>query len=127
MQYKQVRLLVINGRRSNDQEGLLTFSDGNLMLVGQSSGAGLAAMPYGSLLRATYVHGRDPRWDPTLAGPPPDLDVGGMFRTAKHWLVLQARDAFMVLRLDDANWRPILNTVVDRTKVQITLAKNENR
>jgi hypothetical protein len=124
MEYKAVRLLVIDGRRSNDQEGLLTFSGGNLTLVGRATGTGLASMPYDALLRATYVRGRDPRWDPSLAGPPADLDVGGIFRTAKHWLVLQGRDSFMVLRLEDANWRPILNTVVDRTRVQITLARD---
>jgi serine/threonine-protein kinase len=126
MEYKQVRLLVINGRRSDDQEGMLSFSDGSMTIVGQGSGSGLASMPYDTLLRATYVHSRDPRWDPSLAGPPQDLDVGGIFRTAKHWLVLQGRETFMVLRLEDNNWRPILNTVVDRTKVQITLAKTQD-
>jgi hypothetical protein len=78
-------------------------------------------MPYSALLRATYVHARDPRWDATLPGPPQDLDVGGIFRTAKHWLVLQGRDSFMVVRLEDGNWRPAVNTVVDRTGVQLTL------
>ena len=56
-----------------------------------------------------------------------DLDVGSMFRTAKHWLVLQGRDSYMIVQLEDDNWRPILNTVVDRTKVQITLAKEEEK
>jgi hypothetical protein len=31
------------------------------------------------------------------------------------------------VRLEDGNWRPILNTVVDRTKIQITLAKEEEK
>jgi hypothetical protein len=122
-----VRLLVVTGRRSNDQEGILSFALGQFTLLGRSSGAALASMPYSSLLRATYVRGRDPRWDPSLAAPPQDLDVGGIFRTAKHWLVLQGRDSYMIVRLEDGNWRPILNTVVDRTQVQITLAKPEER
>jgi hypothetical protein len=125
--FKDVRLLVVTGRRSNDQEGVLSFASGQFTLLGRSSGAALASMPYSSLVRATYVHARDPKWDPSLAGPPQDLDVGGVFRTAKHWLVLQGSDSYMVVRLEDGNWRPILNIVVDRTKVQITLAKVEEK
>ena len=117
-----MRLLVLNGRRSNDQEGVLSFASGQFTVLGRTSGAALSSMPYSALLRATYTRGRDPKWDPSLSAPPQDLDVGGVFRTAKHWLVLQGRDSFMIVRLEDANWRPILNTVVDRTKVQITLA-----
>jgi hypothetical protein len=126
-EFKDVRLLVVTGRRSADQEGLLSFAGGQLTLLGRTSGAALASMPYESVLRATYIHARDPRWDPSLAGPPEDLDVGGIFRTAKHWLVLQGRDSYIIVRLEDNNWRPVLNTVVDRTKVQITLAKNEEK
>ena len=125
IEYKQVRLLVIDGRRSSDQEGLLSFAAGNVTLMSPSTGAGVASMPYADLVKATYVRGRDPKWDATLAGPPEDLDVGGIFRTPKHWLVLQGRENFMVLRLEDNNWRPIVNTVVDRTGVQLTLPNAE--
>jgi len=121
IEYKDVRVLAITGRRSSDQQGVLSFSAGNITMLGRGTNAALASMPYDALLRATYVRGRDPKWDPSLAAPPQDLDVGGMFRTAKHWLVLQGREAFVVLRLEDNNWRPVLNAVVERTKVQITL------
>ena len=84
-------------------------------------------MPYESLVRATYARGRDPKWDPSLAAPPEDLDVGSIFRTAKHWLVLQGRDSYIIVQLEDNNWRPILNTVVDRTKVQISSTKEEGQ
>ena len=36
--------------------------------------------------------------------------------------MLQGRDSYMIVRLEDGNWRQILNTVVDRANVQITLA-----
>jgi serine/threonine-protein kinase len=126
-EFKNVRLLVVTGRRSADQESLLSFAGGEFTMLGRNSGAALASMPYSALLRATYVHGRDPKWDPSLAAPPQDLDVGGIFRTAKHWLVLQGRDSYMIVRLEDNNWRQIVNTVVDRTKVRITLAKSEEK
>ena len=127
IEYKGVRLRVVTGRRSAEQEGLLTFASGQFTVLGRTNSAALASMPYESLLRATYVRGRDPKWDPSLAAPPQDLDVGGVFRTAKHWLVLQGRDTYMILQLDDSVWRPVLNMVVDRTKVQITLAKSEDK
>ena len=126
-EFKGVRLRVVNGRRSSEQEGLLTFANGQFGVLGRSSGAALASMPYESLLRATYARGRDPKWDPSLAGPPQDLDVGNMFRTAKHWLVLQGRETYMIVQLEDSHWRQVLNTVVERTKVQITLAKTEDK
>jgi serine/threonine-protein kinase len=126
MRYENVRVLVLDGRRSSDQEGQLVIGDGSVA-VHARGGAALSSLPYDALLRATYVHARDPKWDPSLAGPPQDLDVGGIFRTAKHWLVLQGREQFMVLRLEDSNWRPIVNMVVDRTKVQLTLPNAQDK
>jgi hypothetical protein len=126
-EFKNVRLLVVTGRRSDDQEGVLSFAAGQFTFLGRSTGAALASMPYASLLRATYVRARDPKWDPALAAPPQDLDVGGVFRTSKHWLVLQGRESYMIVRLEDNNWRPILNTVVERTQVQITLAASSEK
>jgi hypothetical protein len=66
------------------------------------------------------VHAKDPRWSVILASPPPDTDFpGGLFRSARHWLTLQSRSTFLILRLDDSNWRRILQTVTARTGVAV--------
>ena len=72
-----------------------------------------------SHLRATYTKSRDPKWDASIYGPPENLDVGGVLRTSKHWLVLQASDAYLILRLEDSNFRQILEVVAKRTNVPI--------
>ena len=44
---------------------------------------------------------------------------GTMFRRAAHWLVIQAADAYMILRLEDRNVQRVLEAVEMRTGVRI--------
>jgi hypothetical protein len=118
--FEDVKLLAVTGRNTRDQDVTLNFGGGQLAFVGKSTGVILATMPYRSTLRATYVRGRDPRWDPTMVSPPENLDVGGFLRTAKHWLVLQSNDAYLIVRLDDSNWRKVYQTFEARTQLTIS-------
>jgi hypothetical protein len=116
---QDVKLLIVNGRDTDDEDVALSFGNGQVSLAGRKSGSVIAAMPYTSTLRATYTKARDPKWDSTIFGPPPKLDVGGVLRTSKHWLVLQARDAYLILRLEDSNFRQVLEAVGTRTSLPI--------
>ena len=122
-----VRVLVVTGKKANDQEILLNFGNGQITLVNSKSGTPIAALPYRSIVGATYIRARDPRWNPALASPPTDLDVGGMLRTSKHYLALQTKDSYQILRLEDANVIRVLQAVEARSGITIDRPKSGDR
>ena len=59
-------------------------------------------------------------WSVVLAAPPPDVDLpGGLFRSARRWLTLQSRAAFMIVRLNDGDWRQVIDTIAARIGVRV--------
>jgi hypothetical protein len=117
--FNDLRTLVVKGKDSQEQLAVLHLFAGQLSLVLQN-GVTLASMPYRELTRAMYTRGRSPKWDAALAGPPADLNVpGGLFRSARHWLSLQSRNTYVILRLNDADWRQVIDTITTRTGVKV--------
>ena len=111
-----IKQLVVSGRSGTERDVLLYFGGGQLSVVTQS-GSPILSFQYPDLLVITYVRARDPKWDESLQpGPPLNLDVpGGMFRSAKHWLVMQAATGYVLLRLEEANWKSVVDTIEART------------
>lgn len=122
-----VRVLVLDGKKANDQEALLNFGGGQIVVLNRRSGTPVATLPYRSILSATYIRARDPRWNTSFASPPDGLDVGGMLRTSKHYLTLQAKDSFQILRLEDSNVVRVLQAVEARTGVTIDRPRSNDR
>jgi len=115
--------MVLKGRKADDQEVTLWFANGYINAIAAKGQESLGAMPYKAVAAATYQRARDPKWNADLASPPEKLDVGGMLRTDKNWLVVQSREAFLIFRLDDANVRPVLQTLTEKTGVTIDYPK----
>jgi hypothetical protein len=111
-----VKLLSVNGTKVTDQDVLLSFVGGQMHLTGKSGGSSIMTLAYKTLAHATYVHARDPKWDATLPAPAGDkLDMPGLIHPSRHWLTLQTRSGYVILRLDDINWERILQAVEART------------
>lgn len=125
--FPDVRILVVEGRKARDQEALLNFSGGQIAVLDRRAGTAMATIPYRNLVAATYVRARNPKWNAALVSPPNDLDVGGVLRTAKHFLTLQTKDAYQILRLEDANVLRVLQTVEARTGVTIDRPSSNDR
>jgi hypothetical protein len=87
--------------------------------VPKNGGAAFATVPYGTVVHATYVHTKDPKWDPSLPSPPDQLQIHGFMRGARHWLALQSKTAYVLLRLDDNNWRSVLDAVETRCRIKV--------
>jgi eukaryotic-like serine/threonine-protein kinase len=117
--FEKSRVLIVNGKQTNDQEVVLSFVNGQISLISGRGGTAIATVPYKAILHATYARARDPKWNAAYFSPPAGLDVGSVFRTAKNWLVLQMRDTFLILRLDDTNVTRVLQTVEARTGLTI--------
>jgi len=114
-----LKLLALNGRQGTERDALLYFG-GGLISITSRTGEAIASIQYKDLALATYVRAKDPKWDEALAGPPSNLDVpGGIFRSNRHWLVLQTRTAYAILRLEDDNWQGVIDTLAARTGVRI--------
>jgi hypothetical protein len=121
--FPDVKLYQVVGKRTTDTDAVLNFSGGQLLVMPSTGGAAMATVPFKRITHATYVHARDPKWDPTLATPPDAFGIGGLIRTARHWLVLQGPDHIEILRLDDSNFGRILEAFESRTGIKIDRPK----
>jgi serine/threonine-protein kinase len=110
-------------KRVTDRDVLLNFSGGQVSVMPKSGGEAIAVLSYKKILKATYTAARDPKWDTSLLGPPADLDVGTFMSQTRHWLVVQGSERYAVLRLDDNNFRQILETFEARTGLKIERPK----
>ncbi|MFI5179266.1 MAG: hypothetical protein ACHQO8_11905, partial [Vicinamibacterales bacterium] len=117
--FSDVKVLRIRGQKADDEDVTLSFVSGQVSITSRKGGAAIASQPYKRLAPATYVHAKTPKWDQTLPGPPANLDVPGILRSTRHWLVLQSKTDYLVLRLDDSNWRQILDTFEIRTGLTV--------
>jgi serine/threonine-protein kinase len=110
-----LRVLAFTGKKAEEEPAVLRLAADRLSIVG-ANGAALAVMPYREVTYAVYVHAKDPKWSVVLAAPPPDPDLpGGIFRSSRHWLTLQSRSSFVILRLGDDNWQRVLEAVGGRS------------
>jgi hypothetical protein len=110
--FRGVRGFIVTGRRAEERPAVLAFADGAVTLFDDSGRTPLVTLPYRQVTSAAHTRDRDPRWYPTLAGPPIDVDMpGGLFRGDRHWLALQSRESWMIVRMNDGDWRPITEAV----------------
>jgi eukaryotic-like serine/threonine-protein kinase len=110
---------VVNDKRTNDRDVVLNFVNGQVHVMPKNGGQPIAAVPYRKVLRATYSLSRDPKWDESLPGPPAGIDVGSFMRQTKHWLVVQGAETYAMLRLEDNNYKQILETFELRTGLRV--------
>jgi len=121
IQFSNVKLLVPNGKKVDDQDVVVSFLGTQVSVVPRKGGPAIASLAYKSIAHITYVRAKDPRWDPAFASPVENFDVPGILRGTRHWLVLQSKigGSYMILRLEDDNATLILDAVKSRTGLPI--------
>ena len=117
--FPDVKVLMISGRRAQDRDALLSFVGGQVSVLNREGGTVIASTAYKTIEKATYVRARNPKWDPALYSPPDNLDMPGILPTAKHWLVLQSRSAFLIIQLGGNSWQKVLETIEGRTGLKV--------
>jgi len=86
----------------------------------RQGGQVFAAIRYSDVTSASFVRAKNPRWSSSLASPPADVDMpGGLFRSSRAWLSLQSPYAYLIVRLNDSDFRQVLQTVTERTGVKV--------
>jgi len=113
--FKNVKLLTVNGTRTTASDADLHFSEAELSVQSSDTKVGSSALRYPEIAKATYVRARDPQWDPLFNSPAGKIDVPGILGRARHWLVLQGKDAYVILRLDGEDRIDVLKALEDRT------------
>lgn len=117
--FKDIKFMAVKGGDSQDQDAMVNFGGGEITVVPKDGGTAYASMPYTVVAHATYVHTKDPKWDATLPAPPGNLTIHGFMRGARHWLALQSKTSYVLLRLDDSNWRGILDAIENRCRMKV--------
>jgi eukaryotic-like serine/threonine-protein kinase len=117
--FDSVKFMTVSGKRVTDEDVTVNFGGGQVAVVPRKGGVPINQMPYRRIIRATYVRAPNPKWDPELAAPTEKFDVSGVLNRARHWLVLQSKDAYSILRLDGDGWLSILQTFEARTGLKI--------
>jgi hypothetical protein len=118
-----VKYYEVSGRRADEVDASLTFASGLITVaIRKADKPSQVSWPYKSVLAATFVRDRNPRWAASHASPPADLEIRGGFlflRSARNWLVLQGQAFYVILALPDDRSADILNTLQQRTRVKI--------
>jgi serine/threonine protein kinase len=117
--FPDVKVLLITGRRAQDRDALLSFVSGQVTVLNRQGGTIITTTAYKAIEKATYVRARNPKWDPALFSPPDNLDLPGILPTARHWLVLQSRTAYLILQLGGNTWPKVLETIENRTGIKV--------
>ena len=119
--FSGIRLLTINGTKANSRDVVVNFVGGNISVTARSGGNAITQVPYRNVVKATYVHADDPKFDANLTSPPANTDWprGGLFGGRKHWLVLQTRNAYAVVWLSDSNAAKVLETIEARCGIKV--------
>jgi hypothetical protein len=122
--FGDIRAILAQGTdatKGREVEALLSLEPGKLVLRSRESGAVLKTLPYRSIAAATYSQSKRPKGSdaPALAPVPENFGGSGFFLgTSKHWLTLQSKSDFLILRLEDKNVRPVTMALETRTGVK---------
>ena len=116
--FPNARLYTVADKRTSNHDVIINFVNGQVLVMPRSGGNAIAAVPYSRIRAATYTRGRDPKWDASLPGPD-GIDAGSVFRGASHWLVVQGADTYAVVRMEDRNFRQIIETLEQRAGITV--------
>ena len=122
--FGDVKLLAITGSRAVASDVRVHFSNDEISVESPNGKAAPAVLTYRGIAKATYTHEKDPKWDPALSGPAGKINVPGILGRARHWLVLQGSDSYLILRLDGDDRQEIMKAFEERARIVIDRAAN---
>lgn len=124
--FDDVKLVTADGRKAREQDARLTLGPDALQLEATKTGQQIGAMRYAAIEHATASFGSQPQWHQSTGAPPDDFRVArGLLRRRRHWLVLQGRDAYLIIRLDGRDWRDLLAALEVRGRITISTVEQQ--
>jgi hypothetical protein len=120
--FGDIKTLVADGTKSRELDALLLLEPERLVVRNRDNGSILQATPYQSIAAATYTRSKQPRWQEaeSVAPIPKNFSGSGFFlKSSRHWLTLQSKTEFVILRLEDKNFRMVLASLEARTGLKV--------
>jgi serine/threonine protein kinase len=117
--FGHVKMFTLDGDKTNSRDIVVNLSGDRMMLLPTDGGAPITELAYRDVQQAIYVRARDPRWDPSLSAPAGRVGGAGIFSRARHWLVVQTKQAYAILQLDGNQPENILQTFENRTGLKV--------
>jgi serine/threonine protein kinase len=121
MTFNQVRLLVADGDRVREREGVLTLADGHVSIVTGGS-APIMSVASSSLSGIFYTRSKQPRWrDASGQTVESKIDLGrlGFLRSERNWVILLTDGEPVIFRIEDSALRTVLAALQERTGQKI--------
>ena len=120
--FNDVKLLAVNGSRAVTSDVRVHFSNAEINVESPNGKVAPTVLTYRGIAKATYAHEKDPKWDPALNGPAGKINVPGILGRARHWLVLQGTDNYLILRLDGDDRLEVMKAFEERARIVIDRA-----
>ena len=118
MTFNQVRLLVAEGDRVREREGVLTLADGQVSIVTPSGSAPIMSVASSSLSGIFYARSKQPRWrDASGQTVESKIDLGrlGFLRSERNWVILLTGGEPVIFRIEDSALKTVLPALQART------------
>jgi serine/threonine-protein kinase len=116
--FNQIRLLVADGERVREREGLLQLGDGRVSIVAADGGAPIMSLSNAALTGIFYARSKQPRWrDASGQTVESRIDLGrlGFLRSERNWVILLHSGEPVIFRIEDSALRTILPALQERT------------
>jgi hypothetical protein len=120
--FNQVRVLISEGERAREREGVLQLGGGRVSVVPVEGGSPIVSLPNSSIGGLFYARSKQPRWrDESGKEVESRADLGrmGFLRGDRNWLILLTSGEPIILRLEDTALRTVLPAIEERTGKKI--------
>jgi eukaryotic-like serine/threonine-protein kinase len=120
--FNQVRMLVAEGERAREREGMLQIGDGRISVVIPGGNAPIMSLATSSLSAIFYSRSKQPKWrDASGQIVESKIDLGrmGFLRGERNWIILLTSGEPVILRIEDSALRTVLPALQERTGQQI--------
>ena len=121
MSFDHLKLLVIDGSRSREQDARIHLADGRILIIAVGDRL-VASIPYADVITLSSSRSRQPRWQ-NANGSEGGADLrGGAFgflKLDRTWVAIQTRDHTYVVRADRDDIAPLVRAASDRTGVPV--------
>jgi hypothetical protein len=117
-----VRVLVSEGEKSREREGILQLGGGQVSVVPSTGAAPIVSVPTSALQGVFYSRSKQPRWkDASGKDVESRIDLGrmGFLRGERNWIVLLTSGEPVILRIEDSALRTVLPAIEERTGQKI--------
>ena len=115
-------MLVAEGERVREREGMLQLGDGRVSIVAQGGSAPIMSLPNSSVSGIFYARSKQPKWrDASGQIVESKIDLGrmGFLSGERNWVILLTSGEPVILRIEDSALRTVLPALQERTGQKI--------